>query len=94
MLHGLSVGTCKIQVRGGSIFGAVGFHDSQHDALLALVEWVENGIAPEKIAATKYVNDYHAQDVLRPRPICSHLKKIRYLGADSIDDPNNFHCSD
>ena len=78
---------------GSQYFGVAGFNDSQHDALLALVEWVENGIAPEKIIATKYINDDPAQGVQRQRPICPYPKKARYLGAGSIDDPNNFHCS-
>ena len=69
------------------------FNDSQHDALLALIDWVENGIVPEKIIATRYTHDDPSQGVSRQRPICPYPKKALYLGCGSIDDPNNFYCS-
>lgn len=31
--------------------------DSKYNALIALVNWVENGTAPETIVGTKYEND-------------------------------------
>jgi feruloyl esterase len=79
-------------ILGSQYFGVPGFNDSQHDALLALVDWVENGKAPDQIIATKYVNDEPAQGVLRQRPICPYPKKARYLGARSTDDPASFYC--
>lgn len=42
---------------GPTVRGVPGFEDPKHNVLLALMQWVEHGIAPEAIIATKYVND-------------------------------------
>lgn len=31
--------------------------DAQHNILIALVEWVENGRAPDTITGTKWIDD-------------------------------------
>ena len=37
--------------------------DPADDVISALDNWVENGVAPEKIIATKYVNDDPTQGI-------------------------------
>lgn len=45
---------------GAFAFGQQGVEvtklDPQHNVLLSIVDWVENGNAPETITGTKYVN--------------------------------------
>jgi feruloyl esterase len=60
--------------------------------LTALENWVEHGIAPESIVATKFVNNVPAQGVERTRPLCPYPQVARYVGRGSIDDAANFEC--
>ncbi len=63
------------------------------DTLTALDEWVDDGIAPEKIIATKYVNDNPAQGVVMTRPLCPYPEQARYKGTGSTNDAANFVCA-
>jgi hypothetical protein len=49
----------------------------------ALVDWVENGNAPETILATT---------ATRSRPLCPYPQTAIYNGSGSTDDAANFHC--
>ena len=54
----------------------------------ALVDWVENGVAPETILATTTA----AGVVTRSRPLCPYPQTAIYTGSGSTDDAANFHC--
>jgi feruloyl esterase len=56
------------------------------DTLAALENWVERGIAPESIIASKYVNDNPSQRVTRTMPLCKFPEQARY---DGVGDPND-----
>ena len=62
------------------------------DALAPLVQWVENGRAPNQIVATKYVNDNPAQGVQMTRPLCPYPQEARYSGAGNPSSASNFAC--
>jgi len=66
--------------------------DPQHDILKALIEWVEFGVAPEKVIATKYVNDNPAQGVGFTRPLCVFPKVAKYKGTGDTADATNWAC--
>jgi feruloyl esterase len=59
------------------------------DMVSALEQWVEQGRAPEQIAAS------HSQNgtVDRTRPLCRYPQVARYKGSGSIDDAANFICA-
>ena len=59
------------------------------DALTALEQWVEQGVAPERIIASK-VND--EEEVLRTRPLCAYPKVAEWSGEGSTDHAANFTC--
>ena len=47
-------------------------HDANHDILQALIQWVENDIAPDQISAVHYNNNSVTQGIgiAFTRPIC------------------------
>lgn len=58
------------------------------DALTALEQWVEQGVAPTRLVATHSANG----QVTRTRPLCPEPEVARYTGSGSIDDAANFRC--
>jgi feruloyl esterase len=54
---------------GGMIQQPVPF-DPQHDILNAFTQWVEKGIAPTSVIATKYTNDTPQSGIQMQRPLC------------------------
>jgi feruloyl esterase len=81
---------------GPNSFGQVpgAQHDADHDIEKAMEHWVEDGVAPEKIVATKYKYDTNpASGVVRTRPLCAYPLAARYKGTGSTDDAANFTCT-
>jgi len=66
--------------------------DAEHDLLKALELWVEQGVAPDKIIATKYVNDDPLQGVAFQRPLCPYPQIAKYDGQGNTTDPSSFKC--
>lgn len=76
---------------GPDAFGQMvnnGPSDPQHDLTLALEQWVEKGIAPEQVIATKRAGG----TVQRTRPLCPYPQVAKYNGSGSTDDAANFSC--
>ena len=61
---------------------------SNFDALGALEAWVERGVAPEAIIASRTTNG----SVDRTRPLCPYPQVARWKGTGSSDDAVNFAC--
>jgi feruloyl esterase len=59
------------------------------DAFTPLVNWVENGIAPDSIVATAPSGTPWPG---RTRPLCPYPKQARYTGSGDINDAANFRC--
>ncbi len=73
--------------------GGVGGGDRLHDIDAALEAWVEKGIAPEQIIATKYETGSNPQSgIVRTRPLCPYPQVARWKGTGSTDDAANFVC--
>ena len=66
--------------------------DAKHDLLKALEMWVEHGVAPHKIIATKYFNDSPAKGIAFQRPLCPYPQIASYNGHGQIADPSSFKC--
>ena len=80
---------------GPNVFGQTGPGpgDAQHDIAKALERWVEQGIAPDAIVATKYRTGFNpASGVVRTRPLCAYPKTAQWKGSGSTDDDSNFVC--
>jgi feruloyl esterase len=67
--------------------GGVG--TSTFDSLTAVVEWVEKGVAPKSIAASRLVDG----KPVRTRPLCPYPEVAKYKGSGSIDEAANFSCA-
>ena len=65
-----------------------GFGPNTFDMLPALEAWVENGIAPQQIIASRITDG----KVERTRPLCPHPSVATYRGSGSIDDAKSFVC--
>jgi feruloyl esterase len=72
---------------GGSM-GSDAIGDPEHDCLSAVVRWVEEGIAPDRIIASKMVSG----KVVRTRPLCPYPEQAEYKGSGSTNDAANFEC--
>ena len=83
---------------GATSFGGVGqqippVRDAAHDIQKALELWVEHGIAPQTIVATKYVDDAAAtRQILLQRPLCPYPKVPRYNGTGDKNSAESFTC--
>jgi len=81
---------------GPNSFGGVGHAavpmDPQHDIFSALEQWVEHGVAPTQIIATKYVKDDPKQGIVMQRPLCLYPQEAQYEGSGSTADAANFAC--
>ena len=62
---------------------------SSFDMLDVLEQWVEKGVAPASVPASRIVDD----KVVRTRPLCPHPTVARYKGAGSVDDAASFECA-
>lgn len=67
--------------------------DSQHDMSVALERWVEEGIAPDQIIASKRQGVDPKSPAIRTRPLCPYPQMARYKGSGSTDDAANFVCA-
>ncbi|RYP77377.1 hypothetical protein DL771_001172 [Monosporascus sp. 5C6A] len=84
-----------VAAAGQSLTGAThsvpGFEDADHDIILALMRWVEEDVAPDKIIATKFRNETVSAGVQSQRPICTYPRRARYISGDP-DKECNWEC--
>ena len=66
--------------------------DPKYNIERALEQWVEKGIAPSSIIATKYVDDDVRKGVKMTRPLCPYPQAAKWTGRGSTDDAANFVC--
>ena len=66
--------------------GGVG--TSTFDVATPLLHWVESGVAPASIPASRILGG----KTIRTRPLCPYPEVARYKGSGTIDDAANFSC--
>jgi hypothetical protein len=80
---------------GPNQFGQTGGDgDADHDVVVALERWVENGVAPNLIIATKYVGNDRTKGIEMTRPLCVFPKAAKYIGTGNMNDASNFICAE
>lgn len=75
---------------GQASAGSIGF-DPESNVLAAMVRWVEQGIAPDTILGTKYVNDVKENGVERQRRHCRYPYTNVYTGGNA-SLPGSWKC--
>jgi len=79
---------------GPDSFGQVGqltVDDPQHSVDAALERWVEKGVAPGTIIASKYSAE-DRQHAKMTRPLCAYPQEAKYKGKGDTNDAANFVC--
>lgn len=67
-------------------------HDADHDAISAVSRWAEKGVAPERIIATRFVDNSPAKGVAMQRPLCPWPLAARYNGKGDPNSAESFSC--
>jgi hypothetical protein len=73
--------------------GGVAQGEPRNNIAAALEQWVEKGIAPNEIIATRYKTGSNPPVAERTRPLCVYPQVARYKGSGSTDDAANFVCT-
>jgi Tannase and feruloyl esterase len=67
--------------------------DPEHNLYAAIEQWVERGVAPSKIIATKYANDFKPGESPKlTRPLCPYPQIAKYKGTGDKNDAASFVC--
>src|SRR5882724_9422828 len=77
---------------GGVIAQPAPSYDAQYDLLTALTGWVEQGVAPGSVIATKYNNDTPQLGIAMQRPLCSYPQIPTYKGTGDPNTAASFRC--
>jgi feruloyl esterase len=85
------MGHCGTGDGAGSIGQGVGTfagNDPEDNVLLAMVQWVEKGIAPDFVRGTKF----NGSEVEYRRKHCKYPKRNKYVGPGAYEDENAWKC--
>ncbi|KAI8630676.1 tannase and feruloyl esterase [Xylariaceae sp. FL1651] len=66
--------------------------DPQHNALSALMRWVEDGQAPDTIVGTKYQNDVVGGQITAQRSYCPYPQVSRWDGKNNASLSSSWTC--
>jgi feruloyl esterase len=75
-------------IGGGMPEPPVAFRDADHHVVSAVIKWVEQGVAPERIIATRFSQG----NLALSRPICPYPAQAVYSGSGDITVASNFTC--
>lgn len=63
------------------------------DMLPELERWVEQGIPPRRVTATKYIDDDRTKGAAFTRPLCPYPQTARYSGHGDPNGAASFQCA-
>ena len=67
-----------------------GREDPQHNVMSALELWVEKGVAPGTMIATRYADNEHTKTEMT-RPLCAYPQTAKYRGGEA-NNAASFDC--
>ncbi len=67
--------------------------DPEHDIFTALSHWVEDGVAPDQVIATKYVGGDASKGIEMQRPLCPYPQRAWYKGEGDTNAAASFVCA-
>jgi feruloyl esterase len=66
--------------------------DADHNIFAALERWTEQGVAPDRIIATKLAGDDRTKGVEMTRPLCPYPQVAKWTGKGATSDAQNWAC--
>lgn len=81
-------GTGPNAVGGGAPEPPASYRDADHHVVSAVIKWVEQGVAPDRIVATRFSGG----TLVRSRPVCAYPAQAYYNGSGDANDAANFSC--
>ena len=75
-------------IGGGMPEPPAAFRDADHHVVSAVIKWVEQGVAPDKIIATKF----SGSALTLSRPVCPYPAQAVYNGSGDVTVASNFTC--
>ena len=79
----------------GGVFGLPApSYDPAHDVLAALAHWVEDGVAPGQIIATRYRDNDPTKGIEAQRPWCAYPATARFSGQGDRSAATSFDCAE
>jgi len=76
-------------VGGGMPEPPAAYRDADHHMVSAVMKWVEQGVAPDRIMATKFDA---AGNPTRMRPVCAYPAQAVYNGSGDVNSAASFSC--
>jgi len=76
----------------GQRIGSIASLDPRENILTAVVEWVENGVPPETIVGTKWVNNNQSLGVDYKRAHCRYPRRNVYKGEGNPKEIASWEC--
>ena len=89
MGHCTSGGTGPNMIGGGALEPPANLRNGDHHVVSAVIKWVEEGVAPDRIVATRVGTD---NQVVRKRPLCAYPAQAAYKGTGDVNDASSFTC--
>lgn len=79
---------------GDTVTGVPGFDEEggRFDVLKAVMRWVEEGVEPNELVATKWVDDDVSKGVRRQRKICPYPESAIWDGEGDVDEEGSWIC--
>ncbi|OTA98716.1 hypothetical protein M426DRAFT_325749 [Hypoxylon sp. CI-4A] len=88
-------GASQAAALGNDTYSVPGYADAQHDVLMALVNWVENGVPIDQVVATTWNTPTDpSTGVLKQRPICAYPATAKWDGTGNVNDATSWSCGD
>jgi feruloyl esterase len=75
-------------IGGGMPEPPAAFRDADHHVVSAVIKWVEQGVAPEQIIATRF----SGSTLTLSRPLCPYPAQAVYNGSGDVNVASNFAC--
>ena len=76
----------------GQTFGFAAGNNAENNILTRLVEWIEQGNAPETVRATRYVDNDPTKGFLYARKACRYPLTNVYKGTGNGTDEEGWSC--
>jgi feruloyl esterase len=76
-------------IGGGMPEPPAAFRDADHHVVSAVIKWVEQGVAPERIIATRF----SGSTLTLSRPVCPYPAQAVYNGSGDVNVASNFTCA-